>query len=185
MSTDALHDYTNGPTSAGDIPSGHPSRPVDDVEPVDDVSDLDLLGRDLAEKVTAEVTTLPVPTRNGYSVRYSTDIGQGELDAWRKRSKDKRRTDGVASERFAALILANKATAIVRAGRELTEDGEPLTFRSSEVLALVHAQSAADAVAKFYGGDAYVDQAARSLLSEAGWGDDVLTDEGPTGAGRS
>jgi hypothetical protein len=184
--------HVDGPATAGAIPPGHPSAPPAEPDPdtvgIAELDDLEQLREDLGREVELPEVTLPVGTRPGYAVRYRTDVSQGQLDAWRKAAKDRRRADGFAGERFASLILANTCQAIVRGGRVVTEDGEPVTFRSREFLDLTGVNRAADAVQKFYGADAHVDSAARSVLLEAGWGDDVIAtlddEQGPTRSGR-
>lgn len=188
MSETPIREFDAGPTSDADIPPGHPSAPptLDELD-VTELTELEQLGVELSQKIDIPIVTLPVQTRPGYAVRFSTDLSQADLDAFRKKARDKRRQDGIASERFASLILASKAVAIVRGGREVTSDGEPVTFRSRELLQILHAASATDAVAKLYGADAAVDATARSLLSEAGWGDDVIAEvdaDSPTRAAR-
>lgn len=175
--------HVDGPASSTDIPAGHPSAVELEAE---DLSDLDTLRADLAADVKLPDVTIPVETRPGYAVRYRLDVSQQQLDAWRKLAKDRKRDGGIASERFSALILANTCTAIVRAGKVVTEDGEPITFRSREFLELTGSARAADGVGKFYGLDAHVDAAARRVLVDAGWGDEAIgEDEGPTPSGRA
>jgi hypothetical protein len=152
---------------------------------VEEVDELEQLRRELGTAVELPVITLPVETRPGYAVRYRTDVSQQQLDEWRKRAKDKRRMDNIAGERFASLIVSGTCSAIVRAGKEVTDDDEPMTFRSPALLDLLGARSAAEAAAKFYGADAYLDQAARAILREAGWGDEAVgAAEDPTLDGR-
>lgn len=178
-------DHT-GPASALDVEPGHPSYVDPDTVPVADLDDLEALRGELTAAVVMPEVTLPVGTRPGYAVRYRTDVSQQQLDAWRKAAKDRKRADGFAGERFAALILANTCQAIIRGGRVVTDDGGPVTFRSRPFLALLEVARVADAVTRFYGADAHVDSAARMVLVEAGWGEDALTeDEGPTPPGRA
>lgn len=151
--------------------------PAGDLDP-DDLEDtpLDELRRDLAEAVLP-TTTLPVPGRPGWEAVYRVDIRSAQIDGWRKRAKKGRRVDGTL---FAALALAETNTELRRAGRPIRLDGEPATFRHAGYLETLAVTRSVDAVVKTYGLEGHVDAAARALLAEAGWGDEVEPTEDPT-----
>lgn len=152
-----------------------------DLAPVelDSGSDLEDLRAELTAEVESATEPLVVPARPRYSVVYSTDVEGRELDAYRKRAKDRKRVDGIDGVRFASLLLANKCLAIHRNGEPLVLDGEVATFRHPELLELIGAAGAAEAVVKLYGRDGDVDAAARRVMTDAGWGDDAV-DADPT-----
>lgn len=138
-------------------------------------SDLDDLRAELNADV-APTTTIPVTGRPGYAVRFRTDFTGKELDKLRKLAKDKRMVDGIDGVRFASLLLAATCQGITRNGRELAEDLElakPVTFTSPELRELLGTVNADETVRKLYGLEGHVDAAARRLMVEAGWGDEV------------
>lgn len=152
-------------------------------------SPLDLLRAELAGERPPLEVTLDVPAREGYAVRYSTDIAYEEVKAWRKRSADKSNPSGFDELKFAGIVLAVKCLAVLRRGEEVDLDGEVLTFRHPEFLGLFGATRAADGVAAFYVRDGHVTATANRLLDEAGFGDvmpEADDDEDPSRAtGRS
>lgn len=138
-------------------------------------SDLDDLRAELNAAVTP-TTVIPVPGRPAYAVRFRTDFTGQDLDSLRKRAKSKRMSDGIDGVKFAALLLAFTCQGITRNGRELAEELEldkPVTFVTRELQELIGTASADATVRKFYGLEGHVDSAARRLMVEAGWGDEV------------
>lgn len=162
-----------------DQPRTFGSPALDEVDPdlagldeLDEASDFDELRAELAAAVTATVT-LPVDGRPGWAVRYRADFTGANVDAFRKRAKDRKFVDGVDGIKFAAILLASQAVAIVRRGKDVELEGKPATFQSRDFMDLVGGSGAVDTVRKFYGLDGHVDAAARALMVEAGWGDEV------------
>lgn len=138
-------------------------------------SDLDDLKAELTA-VVAPTTTIPVLGRPAYAVRFRTDFTGKDLDGLRKKAKDKRMTDGVDGVRFASLLLALTCQGITRNGRELSEDlgtSAPVTFTTPELQELLGTANADTTVRALYGLEGHVDSAARRLMVEAGWGDEV------------
>ena len=185
------HTFTTGPADDRDDVPGMPAHPgypegtqprdpdLDTLDQGEDRSDLDDLTAELTATV-APTTTIPVLGRAGYAVRFRTDFTGRDLDALRKKARNKRFTDGVDGIRFAALLLAFACQGITRNGRELGEDlnvDGPVTFTTAELQQLIGTDrdpNPADAtVRKFYGLEGHVDSAARRLMTEAGWGDEV------------
>lgn len=181
-------DLTNLPERNGVLDL--PDDPSDyaDPTPVQGTSDLDLIRQDLTQTFD-ELVTVPVNTRPGYSLRCVANVSGDELESWRKAAKSKRHADGVDGVKLTALIIANKATEILRGGELLTDSiGQPLNFRHNEFRSLLKQPgesdlTAADAVRRFFGKDGALDTAARTVLVESGWGDDALTVADPTAGG--
>lgn len=146
----------------------------------DDPTDLDAIAAELNAAV-APSTTIPVLGRPDYAVRFRTDFTGNDLDSLRKRSRNKRMTDGIDGIKFSALLLAFTCQGITRKGRGLEEDlgaDRAITFVSTELKELLGnpGMSADDTVRKFYGLEGHVDATARRLMVEAGWGDEVDAD---------
>ena len=144
----------------------------------DATTDLDELEAELLGAVSPS-TVIPVTGRPAYSVRYRIDFTGKDLDKLRKSAKDSKFADGIDGVKFASLLLASTCMGILRNGSEenlsdaLDVKG-PVTFVSRELQGKYATSGSADlTVRKFYGLEGYVDAAARRLMAEAGWGDDV------------
>lgn len=168
------HDDQDGPTRS--------DPDLDGLETADEPSDLDDIRGELAADVVPTVT-LPVDPRPGYTVVYRIDFTSLDLDGLRKRSKDRRFTDKIDGVKLDALLLAFTCQDVLRhgvsLGQALGEDG-PVTFTSRALQELYGTSDAQSTVRAFYGLEGYLDGAARKLLSEAGWGDDVDIATDPT-----
>lgn len=143
----------------------------DDVE---DTSDLDDLRAELTAQVAATVT-LAVDGRPGYAVTYRTDFTARDVDSIRKRSKDRKFTDGVDGIKFAALLLAFACQGVHRGKGDLAAalGVDRVTFTTRELQDLMGTADANSTVRRFYGLEGHVEAAARRLMVEAGWGDEA------------
>ena len=160
---------TFGPPNLTKYDDGEPGLP-----PEGDATDLTRLRADLLAETKTD-TTLPVPGRPLYAVKFRTDVSGDELDRWRKTAKSKRHVDGIDAMKFAALILANCCLEVIRDGQALLDtDGDPLTFRSVELWkGTLEASTAAGGVLRFYGRDGHAVAASNTVLGESGWGEDL------------
>lgn len=151
--------------------------------PVDDdlESDLDAIERELT--ADAALTTLvPMELRPGWAVRCRIDFDGKALDGLRKQAKDRKFADGVDGTKFAALLVASQAEAIVRQGKDLTlpdVDG-PVTFLTRELQERIGVGTAREAVLKLFAAPGQVDKAGRILLAEAGYSEEGESLEDPT-----
>lgn len=150
-----------------------------DLAPVEELSDLDELRAELNAEV-ADTTVVDVPGRPGWQATFTTAITGEQLDTWRKRSKDRKRADGLDGVKFAALLLASTNVGILRKGKPVELDGEAATVRHPEFLELLAASGAVDGIRKLYGLDGHVDAAARAVMTAAGWGDELGEGTDPT-----
>lgn len=152
--------------------------------PVDDdagESDLEAIERELADE--AKVTTLiPIEERPGWAVRCRLDFDAKALDGLRRQSKDRKFLDGIDGLKFSALLLASYTEAIVRHGKdlELPDVEAPITFLTRGLQEKLDVDSARGAVLKLFRLPGKVDSAARTLMTEAGYGDAIDTIEDPT-----
>lgn len=144
-------------------------RPTPERVAAEIATPLDAL-RDEVTAELAETTTLEIPGRPGYGVRFSLNIDHPMLGLWRKKAKDSQQPEGIDELKWACIILAAQAEAIVRNGDELVLDGEPVTFSSRPLLELLGAREAHQAVRKLYGRDAHIVNTAYVLLELAGYG---------------
>lgn len=126
----------------------------------------------LSAEVRREDVLVEVPERPNMIIRYSPNISQHQIKAWRRASGDGRK-DGLDAVRFACHVLANTCTGILLDGQEVTENDEPVTFSHESVMRMVNAARVFDCVRAVYGLDPHVEAAALAVLDAAGFNDDV------------
>lgn len=126
----------------------------------------------LAKDVRRSDILVEVPERKSMVVRYSPNITQHQIRAWRRGSGDSRK-EGMDAVRFACHVLANTCTGILINGQEVTDNGEPVTFSHDVVMQMVGAARVFDCVRAVYGLDPHVEAAALAVLDAAGFNDDV------------
>lgn len=171
MSDIPLRAFTAPGADAGDVP-GPPADPDLDVPAA---SDLDAIRDELTAPLpeAERVVTLPVATRPGYSIRFSTELAHEQLDAWTRKCRDPKSLVGYDELRLACIILGNQCEAILRQGEPITSAGADLTFAHPAWLKLVAKPSAVPGIRAFYGRDALVIATGRKVLDAAGYGDQV------------
>lgn len=140
----------------------------------------------LRETITAAVSkpdvVLEVLTRPGMAIRFSTNLDLDVIQQWRRRSHDKSQPDNFNLLKFAQLVIANQSEAFSLNGQEPTgQDGQPISFRSNEVLEWTGTKRALDAVRAIYDNDAHIVATAQEVMEAAGFGDEMQeAEEGPT-----
>lgn len=136
---------------------------------------LDSLKEELSKKVSLPPITLPVLSRAGLKVRFNCNIESKDLQRLSKLSKINKAKNATPEEnvdelRLSCLIIANYSDAILKDDVEVIgEDGKVYNFRHPELLEMVHAENASDAVKKFYGVDGYILQTAQKIVASAGY----------------
>ena len=132
---------------------------------------LEDLRAELAAEVATPPTTLAVPTRPGYSVRYSTELPGEILRAWAARTRLK---DGsVDTLRQALTVLTNQCEAILKNGEPIGEGGGDITFANKTFQQLIGATDAPSALRRFYGQDGLIIAHAEAVVEDAGYGAQV------------
>lgn len=126
----------------------------------------------LSKSVKRDDVLIEVPERPGMVIRYSPNITQHQIKAWRRGSGDGRK-DGLDSVRFSCHVLANTCTGFLLNGVEVTEKGEPVTFSHESIMQMVDAARVFDCVRNVYGLDPHVESAALAVLDAAGFNDDL------------
>lgn len=150
------------------------ATPDPDLAPVAEKSDLEMIKADLSSTVENKQIVLPMETRPGYSLQFNTDISHEQFEKWRSLAKDRKATTGMDVGRLAALVVANKCTAILKDGKVLTDDaGDPLTFASEEIRGMFSVPRAADAAKLLIGRDSLLTAISDAVVIAAGWGDEV------------
>jgi hypothetical protein len=153
----------------GDVIEG---RSGDVITASDEPTILAQLRTTLAKSVKREDVLVEVPERPGMVIRYSPNITQHQIKAWRRGSGDGRK-DGLDAVRFSCHVLANTCTGFFLNGVEVTEGGESVTFSHESIMKMVEAPRVFDCVREVYGLDPHVESAALAVLDAAGFNDDV------------
>jgi hypothetical protein len=159
-------------SSLGDIEVGTPRNGNSDISTLDEPTLLSRLKSSLSQKVERASVLLEVPERPEMAIRYSPNISQHQLKAWRRNSGADRK-DGLDGVRFSCHVLANTCTGILIDGQEVTDNGHPVTFSHEVVMQMVGAPKVFDCVLKVYGLDPHVEAAAIAILDAAGFNDSV------------
>lgn len=165
-------------TFAAVPPAGQPIVPttpfVDDdylSAEEDEPTVLEGLLSELKREVKREDVLLKVPLRPNMTVSYSPNITGEQLKRWRKSAGSKRR-DGEDNDLLSRIVLASTCTGIYLDGKQVTEDGEPMTFQSEKFLSMVGQTRVADAVKSLYQSDADIESQSIKVLIAAGYGQD-------------
>lgn len=161
------HDPIPGLTGAADLDDGGDLRPT----PRSALEELKAL---VDAEVELEPVTYDVPTRPGWSIRYSRGITAEQIAHWAGRAADKNKPGGLNQIKWGCLVLATQCEAILHRGQHPTETGQPITFRDPDLLALQDTKSTSEAVRRFYGGKAHhgdgpIVAQAYALLTAAGY----------------
>lgn len=133
---------------------------------------LDGLRADFAVAQAGEdVCHLTVPKRDGYEVRFRTDLEYTEMIGWQKAATDPMMPLGVNALLLAQLALSQCCLAILKDGEEIVDrEGKPVTFASPELHTLLGVPDTLEAVRVFYKKDGYVTGVKDKLFAESGYG---------------
>lgn len=130
----------------------------------------------LDEKITPDDIPLQVPGRDGLTVRYLPPVDLAEIAKIREKVVLKGMPTEVAQLRFSTALLISKCVAIVKSGQVLGSDEEPWTFASAPLHDLLHTVGPEDTLRRFYEIDPHIVSTGNALLTEAGFGTEVIKD---------
>jgi hypothetical protein len=127
------------------------------------------------QKVERDEIEINVPEREGVSVRFSPNVTQQQLRAWRRNSGENSK-DGFDPLRFACYVVGSTCTAIL-INDEVVENptnGIALTFASDAILSMTSdTRPIPDGIRNFYGIDPHLEATALAILDAAGYGDEI------------
>ena len=135
---------------------------------------LDQLKEEISKEVSRPEIEIAVPSREGVSLRFSPNISNEQLKAWRRNSTN-RKTDELDSIKFSCYVVGQTLSGIFF-NDELVEDGEgyPLNFASQAMLDMTNTtRPLPDAIRAFFAVDPHLETAAIKILDYAGYGDDI------------
>lgn len=134
---------------------------------------LDKLRGELTKKVRRPEIFLEVPERPNMAVRYSPNINQNQVRAWRRNSGEDTK-NGMDATKFACYVLANTCTGIVFDGELAIDDrGDQLVFGSDEIMKMVGAERVQEAIRAIYVVEPHIEATALAVMEAAGFNDSV------------
>ena len=138
------------------------------------VSVLDMLKEEISREVTRPEVEMNVPERKGVTVRFSPNITNDQLKAWRRNSTN-RKTDELDSVKFSCYVIGNTVSGIYFDDELVLDDeGNAITFASPVMMEMTGTdRPLPDAIRAFYGVDPHLENVALKILDFAGYGDDV------------
>ena len=167
--TDSTFDYT-GSAAASSDDSSVPGKKTK--EP----SILEKLRNEVSKKIERADIQVEVPERPSIVVKFSPNITQTQLNAWRRNAGENTKA-GLDGTKFACFVIGHTCRGIFIDGEEaFNAEGAPLTFASPEILEMLDAQRPMpDAVRALYGLDPHVEAVALIIMEHAGYNDSVDT----------
>tara|TARA_R100000742_G_C4266850_1_gene84974 strand:- start:250 stop:780 length:531 start_codon:yes stop_codon:yes gene_type:complete len=142
------------------------------------LSILDQLKEEISKEVTRPDIEIEVPERAGVTVRFSPNITNEQLKAWRRNSTN-RKTDELDSIKFSCYVVGQTIEGIYF-NDELVQDasGNVVTFASPEILEMTNTtRPLPDAIRAFYATDPHLESVAIKILDYAGYGDEVEAED--------
>lgn len=139
---------------------------------------LDQLKEEVSREVTRPEIEMPVPERKGVTVRFSPNITNEQLKAWRRNSTN-RKTDELDSIKFSCYVVGQTVTGIYYNDELVLDDnGNMITFASPVMMEMTGTdRPLPDAIRAFYGVDPHLESVALKILDYAGYGDDVEAED--------
>lgn len=162
-----------------DVP-GSPSRQSGKKDSAGKLTVLDQLKMEISKEVTRPEIEIAVPERPGVTVRFSPNITNERLKAWRRNCTN-RKTEELDSIKFSCYIIGQTVTGIYFNDElVLDNDGNIITFASPVMMEMTGTdRPLPDAIRAFYGVDPHIENVALKILDYAGYGDDIDA-ENPT-----
>lgn len=139
---------------------------------------LDQLKEEIGREVTRPDIEMPVPERKGVTVRFSPNITNDQLKAWRRNSTN-RKTEELDSIKFSCYVVGQTVTGIYFNDELVLDDeGNAITFASPVVMEMTGTdRPLPDAIRAFYAIDPHLESTALKILDYAGYGDDLETED--------
>lgn len=160
---------TPTPSRAPKAPSG--PNDVRDVGETPKI--LDQLRSELKKKVRRPDVYLEVPERPNMAIRFSPNITQHQISAWRRNSGENSKA-GLDSVKFACYVLANTCTGLLLDNEMvLDEDGVEVTFSSEQVIEMLDVNTVSEAIRAVFVVEPHVEAAALAVMEAAGYNDSV------------
>jgi hypothetical protein len=134
---------------------------------------LEKLRGELSKKVRRPDIYLEVPERADMAIRYSPNVTQQQVRAWRRNAGEDSKK-GMDATVFACLVLSNTCNGILLDNELVTDEaGEPLGFGSDEIMSMVGADRVQDCIRAIYVVEPHIEATALAVMEAAGFNDSV------------
>ena len=135
---------------------------------------LDQLKEEISREVSRPDIEMAVPERKGVSVRFSPNISNDQLKAWRRNATN-RKTEELDSIKFSCYVIGQTVTGIYFNDELVLDDeGNNITFASPVIMEMTNTdRPLPDAIRAVYAVDPHLESVALKILDYAGYGDDV------------
>jgi len=155
-------------------PTPAKTRPERDlVGKVETPNIVDQLRSELRKKVRRPDVYLEVPERPNMAIRFSPNLTQHQIRAWRRNSGEDTKA-GLDSVKFSCYVLANTCTGIMLNNEMVTDDNaNELIFSDDQIMAMVEADTVAECIKAIYVVEPHVEAVALAILEAAGFSDTV------------
>lgn len=134
---------------------------------------LDQLRSELKKKVKRPDVFLEVPERPNMAIRFSPNISQHQIRAWRRNSGEDTKA-GLDSVKFACYVLANTCNGILLNNEMVLDDeGSEVTFGSETMIDMLEVKTVSEAIRAVFVVEPHVEAAALAVMEAAGYNDSV------------
>lgn len=162
------------------IQSPTPSRPAKPASAHNDLTDvgetpkvLDQLRTELKKKVRRPDVYLEVPERPSMAIRFSPNITQHQIKAWRRNSGEDSKA-GLDSVKFACYVLANTCTGILINNDVVTDtEGHDVIFGDETIIDMLEVKTVSEAIKAIFVVEPHIEGAALAVMEAAGYNDSV------------
>lgn len=140
---------------------------------------LEDLREELSQDTEVEPYDAPIPNRPGWGVRYMPDFDYDQLRFWMKRAKVKgsKKDDDPDMLRLSFSILLHCCVGVLRNGKLLEYQGEPMTFTDERLWDTQNLplRNAVNSIRKLYGkgSDGHIILTMKKIAEFAGYSDEI------------
>lgn len=161
------------------VNTGYEDDLYPDAEAATGTTALDDLKRILAADASNAPITLPIPNRPGMGIRYDTNIDAVRAEHWQRRSIDVK-TKRMDMVRFGTFVIAATGQCVIIDGKDAQKDGEnirPASVTIRESLGLPDGSTPYAIIRALFGSDGHIISASDRIMSAAGYGSEIETEE--------
>ena len=159
-------DYTDNSAPAAPTTSSAKKQP----------SVLDKLREEVSKHIERPEVYIRVPERPSIVLKFSPNITQNQLNAWRRNAGENTK-QGMDATKFACFVVGHSCRGILIDDEEVLGDNDaPMTFASPEILEMLDVtRPMPEGVRAMFGLDPHVEAAALAIMEAAGYSDSVDT----------
>lgn len=134
---------------------------------------LDQLREEFKKKVRRPDVYLEVPERPNMAIRFSPNITQHQIKAWRRNSGEATK-NGADSVKFACYVLANTCSGILLNNEIVTDaEGNEVIFGDELIIEMLDVNTVSEAIKAIFVLEPHVEAAALAVMEAAGYNDSV------------